>query len=83
MKAELFLDTAYAIALSAPTDTFHAQASHLAEQIETTGRKLVITRAVTLEIGNALSKQRYRRAAIRLLYALEVDQNVEIVPLKD
>lgn len=35
------------------------------------------------EIGNALAKQRYRRAAIRLLQALEDDPNVEIVPVSE
>jgi hypothetical protein len=28
MQAEVFLDTAYAIALSSPTDQFHARPSH-------------------------------------------------------
>ena len=42
---------------------------------------LVTTQAVILEIGNALSRQRYRRAAVKLLNSLEADPNVEIVPL--
>ncbi len=40
---------------------------------------LVTTRAVLLEIGNALSKLRYRLAAGELLDALERDPQVEIV----
>jgi predicted nucleic acid-binding protein len=40
---------------------------------------LVTTRAVLLEIGNALSKKRYRQAAGELLDALERDPQVEIV----
>jgi len=36
-----------------------------------------------LEIGNALSKQRYRRAAVRLLDSLETDPRVEIIPLSE
>lgn len=44
---------------------------------------LVTTRAVLLEIGNALSKQRYRQAAVELLTALEQDRQVEIVPLSE
>jgi len=71
MKAEVFLDTAYAIALSSPNDLFHHRAVHLADEIKTAGVRLVTTRAITLEIGNALSKQRYRHAGIRLLDALE------------
>jgi len=35
--------------------------------------RLVTTQAVLLEIGNALSKQRYRYAAVMLLQALNAD----------
>ncbi len=83
MMAEVFLDTAYAIALSSPGDLFHQRAIQLAEQIEQQNIRLVTTRAVILEIGNALSKQRYRSAAIRLLDAVEADPAVEIVPLSE
>ena len=41
------------------------------------------TRAVLLEIGNALFRHRYRAAAIQLLQALEADPGVEIVTLTD
>ncbi len=71
MQAEVFLDTAYAIALSSTNDQFHARAVALAEQLEALGTRLVTTRAVLLEIGNALSKQRYRQAAVQLLASLE------------
>ncbi len=37
------------------------------------------TQAVLLEIGNALSKQRYRAAAIKLLESLETDPSIEVV----
>src|SRR5438477_5528069 len=81
--AEAFLDAAYAIALSAPGDQFHAKAEELAEQMEQDGTKIITTRAVLLEIGNALGKQRYRADAVALLEALEEDPNVEIVPLTE
>jgi len=44
---------------------------------------LVTTQAILLEIGNALSKQRYRAAAIQLLESLEADPKVEVVPLTE
>jgi predicted nucleic acid-binding protein len=85
---EIFLDTSFAIAslaagiaLSAITDQNHTRAVELAEQIESQNSYLVTTQAILLEIGNALSKQRYRTAAIQLLESLESDPNVEIVPL--
>lgn len=83
MKAEVFLDTAYAIALSSRTDLFHQQAVQLAREIKASNVRLVTTRAIVLEIGNALSKQRRRHAGIKLLDALEADPNVEIIPLSE
>jgi uncharacterized protein len=43
----------------------------------------VTTRAVLLEIGNALSRLRYRPAAVCLLRALEADPGVELLPLSE
>ena len=77
----MFLDTSYAIALSAPTDQFHARALRLATELEEARARLVTTRAVLLEIGNALARQRYRAAAVKLLQALETDPSVELLPL--
>jgi hypothetical protein len=79
----LFLDSAFSIALAAPNDQYHAQAVSLAEHIESEDMQLITTRAVVLEIGNALAKQRYRQAAIALLEALEADPRVEIVPVSE
>lgn len=76
---ELFLDTSFAIALSSITDQNHLQAVQLADKIEISKARLVTTQAILLEIGNALSKQRYRIAAIQLLESLEVDPNIEVV----
>ena len=83
MRAEVFLDTAYAIALSSPTDLFHQRAVQLADELKSAGTRLVTTRAILLEIGNALSRQRYRRAAVMLLDSLETDPRVEIIPLSE
>lgn len=83
MPAEVFLDTSYAIALSAPGDRFHTRAVELADQCEQSGTRFVTTRAVLLEIGNALSRQGYRQAAVRLLAALEADPKVDIIPLSE
>jgi len=83
MSSEVFLDTAFAIALSSPKDHFHHRAGLLAEQLQAAGTRLVTTRAVILKIGNALCKERYRAAAVRLLSALEADPAVEVIPLSE
>lgn|SRR5690348_9723434 len=76
----VFLDTSYAVALSASTDENHERALKVAEDLEASGTTLVTTRAILLEIGNALAKVRYREAAVMLLDALENDPSVEIIP---
>lgn len=78
---EVFLDTSFVIALSSITDQHHAKAIKLATQLETHQTRLVTTEAILLEIGNALSKSKYRMAAIQLLESLENDPNVEIISL--
>ena len=83
MKSEVFLDTAYAIALSSARDSFHSQAVTIAHQIRKENTKIITTRAVLLEIGNALSKLRYRAAAVQLLQAIENDPNIGVVPLTE
>ena len=80
---KFFLDSAYAIALSAVTDQYHKKAEILARQIETDAIQMITTRAVILEIGNALARLRYRAAAIELLDSLEEDPNVKIIALSE
>jgi len=45
---KVFLDAAYAIALSSVSDKYHQKAEKLAKQIQTDDIKLVTTRAVML-----------------------------------
>jgi uncharacterized protein len=80
---KVFLDTSYAVALSAATDENHQRALELAEQLEASGATFVTTRAILLEIGNTLAKLRYREAAVRLLNALDNDPKLEIVQASD
>lgn len=70
MDREVFVDTSYAIALANASDQFHAKAALLARQLRTHKTKLITTRGVLLEIGNALSSQRFRSAAVQLFDAL-------------
>lgn len=78
---EVFLDTSFAIALSSVTDQNHRRAVELADQVRLAETRLVTTQASLLEIGNALSKQKYRAAAVQLLESLEADSGVEVVSL--
>lgn len=80
---KVFLDAAFAIVLANEQDNLHTQATVLADDLEVAQTRLITTRAVLLEIGNALAKLRYRYASIQLLTALEADPFVEVVSLTD
>lgn len=81
VEPKVFLDTAYAIALSSEEDALHRLALQLADDLEAAQTNMVTTQAIVLEIGNALSKRRFRHAAVALLQALESDPKVEIMPI--
>ena len=57
LGSEVFLDTAYAVALSATNDEHHEKAVVLSEQLEREGARLITSRAVVLEIGNTLAPE--------------------------
>ena len=78
----VFLDTAYFIALAVKDDQHHAAALELAGQYDMPETELVTTRAIVLEIGNSLSKPRYRQAAYEVFDALENDRRVVMIELE-
>lgn len=80
-KNRVFLDTSFAIALSFVTDRYHNKAKELTENLKQMNIGLVTTRAIIIEILNALSKERYRKAAINLINSLETDPNVKIISI--
>lgn len=83
LPRDVFLDTAFALALANPKDLLHERAIYLADQLEAARIQLVTTRAILLEIGNSLAKVRYRTAGVQLLTSLETDPNVEVIALTD
>jgi uncharacterized protein len=83
MARQMFLDTSYAIALSAPHDVHHDRAIVLASKVQREKLMIVTTRAVMIEIGNSLSRQRNRAIAISLLNAIEMDSQIKIEPLSE
>lgn len=80
---ELFLDAAYLIALAVSRDQHHERAMALRDELKSSPKRLVTTRAVALEVGDALAKARYRPAAVQLLRGFERDPNVEVVPISE
>ena len=83
MNVNKFLDTSYAIGLLSIKDRHHSRALVWANRLEADQTRLITTRAVLLEIGNALGKQRFRAAAVRLLTSIECDPTITVVSLTD
>lgn len=83
MEREVFLDTSYAIALAVPADRHHESAVQISEQLERDGTRIVTTRAVLIELGNSLAKQRHREKGVLLLDSIENDPNVRVLPISD
>jgi uncharacterized protein len=81
MTNKFFLDTSYSIALSVSKDYFHVKAIEIFKEISKNQSQIVTTQAVILEIGNALSRQQYRRAAVQIIEHFENDPNVKVVSL--
>ncbi len=82
-RNRVFLDTSYAIALVISGDQYHSQALTLADRLEELPISMVTTRGVMLEIGDALSRQRFRQQAVTLLNYLESEPSVEIVQITE
>ena len=83
MPTEFFLDSAYPIALVSTTDQHHAVAAKIAASLKAKPARLITTRAVLLEIGNALAKPHLRAVGIKLLTGFENDPRIEIIPLDE
>lgn len=83
LSATVFLDSEYAIALVNKDDALHPKAVGLAESLEARRTRLLTTRAILVEIGDGLSKVRYRQVAGELIGSLQQDPLVEIVELSE
>ena len=75
----LFLDSAYAIALAAPDDESHSKAAALAAELRSRNLQMLTTEAVVFEIGDALSKPKFRRIAIELMTGIFTDPQIEVI----
>jgi predicted nucleic acid-binding protein len=78
MPESVFVDTGYILALVNENDRHHAEAVALSQKFD--GQPIVVTDAVLLEIGNALSRMD-RDAAVQIIEDLRESPGVTVVNL--
>lgn len=78
MKHPIFIDTSYILAMVNTADRYHERARATALLVHP---PFITTEAVLTEIGNALSKARWRWLGIATLNDLRIDPDIETVPL--
>ncbi|NUQ37413.1 MAG: type II toxin-antitoxin system VapC family toxin [Caldilineales bacterium] len=76
MKAPVFIDTGYVLALLNTGDEHHDRATMAAQQVKP---PFITTEAVLTEIGNALSRVRWRALGYATIQDLRADSNIEVV----
>ena len=74
----IFIDTGYILALINTADEYHERASAIASEIVS---RFVITEAVLTEIGNTLSRLRWRSASVATIEDLRSDPDIEVVSI--
>lgn len=78
MKQPIFIDTSYILALVNTADKYHERARATALLARP---PFITTEAVLTEVGNALSKARWRQLGIATLNDLRADLDIETVPV--
>jgi hypothetical protein len=76
MKPPVFIDTGYILALLNSGDDQHGRAEAVSRQVQP---PFLTTEAVLTEIGNALSRARWRALGYATIQDLREDPNVETV----
>ena len=78
MTPPTFVDTSYILALVNTADVHHVRAAAASRQVEP---PFLTTEAVLTEIGNALSRARWRALGYATVQDLRADPNIEVVPV--
>ncbi|HRJ40725.1 MAG: PIN domain-containing protein [Caldilineaceae bacterium] len=78
--SRVFIDTSFFIALLNSNDADHPRALQLHSQLIAYGSRKVTSEYVLMELGDGLSRLRFRHLAAKLLEAVRADATIEIVP---
>ncbi|MCX6029860.1 MAG: PIN domain-containing protein [Chloroflexi bacterium] len=78
MKPPVFIDTGYILALVNMADEHHNRAAAVSRSVQP---PFLTTEAVLTEIGNGLSRVRWRALGHATIQDLCADPNIEVVPV--
>lgn len=81
VTSDVFLDSSHLIALASTADQYHQRSLEVAEAVAKSGRRVITTQAVLLEVGNSLARRRYRQGAVALLRSLTTDASATVEPI--
>lgn len=79
MRRAVFVDTAAWLALINKSDTLHAEAKKIRNNLLNNNIRLVVTDYIIVEIANALSRVPLREAAIQLIDSIKLSKDIEVV----
>lgn len=81
MSETFFMDTAFLLAVIDTSDRHHVEAAECYRKLVSRKRPVVTTEAVLIEIGNGLSKLKWRQAAHKWITGIEKSRTVfTVVP---
>ena len=78
MRPPVFIDTGYVLALVNTADEYHDRATTAARSVQP---PFLTTEAVLTEIGNGLSRVRWRALGYATIQDLRTDPDIEIIPV--
>jgi predicted nucleic acid-binding protein len=76
--ADIFIDTSYVVALVNKNEQYHEHALEIANRV--TGRALITTNGILLEIGNALSRN-FKRESVEIIEDFLSSDDVRVIHL--
>jgi hypothetical protein len=82
MKKQIFMDTAFLLAVIDSSDTYHNIAIECYQKLIKEKRSVITTEAILIEIGNGLSKFKWRQIAHQWITRIQKSNTIfKVIPI--
>jgi uncharacterized protein len=81
VKKPIFVDTAAWLALINKSDILHKKAKQIRDKLIRERRQFLLTDYIIVEIGNALSRIPFRKAAVQIISLIQSSRNIRVVEI--